>query len=160
MLLELDSTLIVIAVSFIIFAFVMQMIFYAPMTKIRKERESYIDKNKKDAQDLFDKSEELLKNYHERILQARISVNDTISKTTSTASIEKASIIKENSDIEAEKIKNAKELTEQQKSEAEKVLKTQIGEFAGSIVKKVLGNQIQTPPIPVETVNKVLEGEK
>ncbi len=160
MLLELDGTLIVIAVSFIIFAFVMQMIFYAPMTKIRNERESYIDKNKKDAQDLFNKSEELLKNYHEKILQTKISVNEVISKATSSAAMEKASIMKENSDIEAEKVKNAKELTQQEKSEAEKVLKMQIGEFAHSIVKKVLGNQIQTPAIPLETINKVLEGEK
>jgi F0F1-type ATP synthase membrane subunit b/b' len=160
MLLELDGTLIVIAVSFIIFAFVMQQIFYGPMTKIRNERESYIDKNKKQAEDSLNKSEELLKNYHEKILQAKISVNEVISKSTASANLEKASIVKENSDIESEKIKQAKEITKQEKAEAERVLKIQIGTFAENIVKKVLGNQIQAPPIPIETVNKVLGGEK
>jgi len=160
MLLELDGTLIVIAISFIIFAFVMQKIFYAPMAKIRHERESYIENNKKQAEEALNNSQELLKNYQEKILQAKISVNEVISASTAGANLEKASIVKENSDIEAEKIKNAKETTKQEKAEAERVLKTNLSLFADSIVKKVLGTQIQTPPIPLETVNKVLGGEK
>ena len=42
---EFDATFIFAAVSFIVFVFIMNKIFYAPVLKIMKERQIYVEKN-------------------------------------------------------------------------------------------------------------------
>lgn len=71
---EFNATFFVTAISFIVFTFIMNKIFYAPLTKVIDEREEFINNAVTEAKDNTNQAENLLKNKEE-------TLNATVEKT-------------------------------------------------------------------------------
>ena len=59
---EFNATFLISAISFVVFTFIMNAIFYKPLTEIIEEREKFINKTLDDAKNSQNIAQELLKN--------------------------------------------------------------------------------------------------
>ena len=141
-MLEIDGTLLVIFISFMVFMFIMQKIFYAPISEVRKARQNYIDTNKEMAASAKTESETVIKEYNDKITQARINANNVVSTLTTKANKEKTDILEEHSKKIAEETKFSREGIEKDKIETKEALKPQILSLAHFISSKILGEEI------------------
>jgi F-type H+-transporting ATPase subunit b len=155
-MLEINGTLIVMAISFIIFMVVMQKIFYAPMYEVKEERNGYINENISSARKAQEEASNIAKNYDNNITQARIKANNLVMKSMADANQEKAELIKRVENEVNIQINTEKENISKDKNNAKEELKSQIIPLAHSISMKVLGEEIPLTGINQELINKVL----
>jgi len=158
MLLQLDGTLILMAISFIIFMFIMQKIFYSPMTEVRKERDNYINETRNKARQTKEQSAILEAEYAGKISEARSTANNIVLKSTSAASNEKAAVLDQKKQEINEQIRLAKENILKDKNAAQEALKLQVSSLAQSISAKILGEEIPISGITPEMINKHMNG--
>ncbi|MDD3013404.1 MAG: F0F1 ATP synthase subunit B [Candidatus Gastranaerophilales bacterium] len=158
MLLQLDGTLIIMAISFIIFMFIMQKIFYSPMTEVRKERDNYIDETRNKARHSKEQAAILEAEYESKINQARTTANNIVFKSTSAATKEKTAIIEQKTQNLTEQVNQAKENILKDKNAAQDALKMQVSSLAQNISTKILGEEIPISGITEEMINKHMNG--
>jgi len=158
MLLQLDGTLILMAVSFIIFMVIMQKIFYSPMTEIRKERDNYIDETRSKARHTKEQAAILESEYESKINHAKVTANNIVFKSTSASNDEKKAILDHKTWKVNEQIKLAKENILKDKNTAQESLKLQVSSLAQSISTKILGEEIPISGITEEMINKHMNG--
>ena len=85
---EFNATFFVTAISFILFTIIMNKIFYAPLTKVIDERESFIRNAMNDAKDSETQAGILLKNKEEKLNAAgeksRKIITDAVEEANAT----------------------------------------------------------------------------
>lgn len=155
-MLQFDGTLIVIAVSFLVFMMIMQRIFYRPMQEIRQEREKYINNNRQTAQSALDESVNLQKDYDCKIGQARHKANGIVSESTNKANQEKILIIGDANTKANQELSEAREGISNDKNNAVEALKPQIISLAHGISSKILGEEVSISGISPEMVDRML----
>ncbi len=136
---EFNATFLVSAISFIVFVFLMNMIFYAPLEKIMTEREKLVKDTLDDAQMAKQDAEKLLFDRDMKLSQAddasKKIINDSVKKANENSKEQldkvKASSIEE---INSRKIK----LNEENDDVKSKLAETE-KELAKVISQKVLG---------------------
>lgn len=138
MLLQIDGTFIVIGVSFIVFMLIMQVIFYGPMFKIKKQRQDYIEENEHQTANMNKSAEKLLQKQEEELKQARTASKDVISKVVEDANAAKNTAVKDASKKASESLEKAKEQVLQKKQDAKESLSKEVFALAEDIVGKVL----------------------
>jgi F-type H+-transporting ATPase subunit b len=158
MLLQLDGTLILMAISFIIFMVIMQKIFYAPMTEVRKERDNYIEDTRNKARRAREQAALMQAEYDSKISQAKTTASGIVSKSTSTADNEKKAILEQKNQKLNEQINLAKKNILKDKNAAQEALKLQVSSLAQSISTKILGEEIPITGISEEIINKHMNG--
>ena len=72
MLMQIDGTFIFVAISFLIFLFIIKAILYRPITKVLDERNKFYEKNSKMELQSKEKSKNLLNEKEEMLKNARI----------------------------------------------------------------------------------------
>lgn len=155
-MLEFDGTLLIIIISFVIFIFVMQKIFYAPVTEVRNERRNYIDKNLEFAQKARNESVRLTKDYEIAVSKAKIEASNIVSASTLSAGKEKTKILEDTSKIVNNKINQEKEMVLKDKNNAIETLKPQIISLAHFISAKILGEEVPMSGTTQEMINNVV----
>ena len=156
-MLELDGTILVLAISFIIFVIIMQKIFYSPMAEVREERNNYISGNVKLAEDAVEEANKLLKNHESEITQSRIKASHLVSQSTTNANKEKARILEEVSQKADEKINFDREIIQRDKLNAKEALRQDVLALAFSISNKILGEEHSISGVTPEMIDKVLK---
>ncbi len=140
-MIEFNATLIVAILSFVVFMFIMNAIFYHPILNIIRKREDYIDTNYKDAKDITKKAQEITDEYNEKLSSAKDEARhntalriDEIQKEE-FAKVQQA---KENSKLE---IQSGKEKIEAATIELKEKVSTEVvADIAQDITAKILGN--------------------
>ena len=144
---EFDATFLISIISFIIFVFIMNAIFYKPVMRIMEERNKVVEDN-------FNKAEEINKEtekqelYHSKELD--LSRNDarmTIDKQIKTLESEKTKIVaayKKQLFLEAN---HKKENLKQSAIEAKEILKDNVVDIAKNISNILLGSSISNESI-------------
>lgn len=136
---EFNATFLVSAISFIVFVFLMNMIFYAPLEKIMTEREKLVKDTLNDAQKYKQDAEKLLLDRDLKLSQAadesKKIINDSVKKANIKAK-EQIDTAKANS-VEEINTKKAK-LQEEHDDVKSKLAETE-KELAKVISQKVLG---------------------
>jgi len=155
-MLELNGTLLVVAISFIVFLLIMQKIFYAPMTEVRGERARYIENNNNLATKSIEETENLTKNYNVKIATARTNANKAVIKATDQANKKKQSKLEESSQLVSVQIDSARENILKDKNNAIDTLKPQIISLAQSISSKVLGEEIPLSGVSPEMIDRAM----
>lgn len=81
---EFNATFLISALSFIVFVFIMNAIFYQPVMKIMEERNAFINKNEQDAMKANADSEEISKQKQNELskvrAEAKVSVDEGSAK--------------------------------------------------------------------------------
>jgi len=153
---EFDGTLIVLAFSFIIFIWIMQSIFYSPMTQVKHERKDYIEQNKALADKAANEGELINKLKEQKLTEARKNATDSVSKVTENANLRRVEIVKGARNTAREELEQHKELMNQEKEQAIEQLKGSVLELAHCISAKVLGKEVPMSGISHDVIEKAL----
>jgi F-type H+-transporting ATPase subunit b len=137
-LFDFDATLPFMALQIILLTFVLNILFYGPVTKILDDRNTTIRNNLKEASITLVKAEEITKQYEEQLRLARDESQGIIIKARKEANEFVASQIEEGQ-LNAEKLVN--ETTQQlllQKEQTLQTLEAQLDALSDDIKKKLL----------------------
>ena len=84
-MLQFNATFLVAMFSFIVFIMIMNKILYKPISKIVNEREGFINSNYAEAKETTEKSENILKERDEKLVQTKTESRKIISDKVQTA---------------------------------------------------------------------------
>lgn len=138
MLLQIDGTFIVIGVSFLVFMFIMQAIFYGPMFKIKKQRQDYIEENERHAKVMTEAAENFIQTQENEIKETRAQSKEILSQAVQGAKLSKEQTVEEANDKALTTLKKEKERITKAKLETKESLNNEIYSLADEIVSKVL----------------------
>lgn len=135
---EFNATFLVSIISFLVFMYIMNAIFYEPLTKIIDEREGIVHDNYEHSRQSRHKAEKLLKDKENRLTEtAKQSRQIMVDKTNEANSDYKTKVdlakVKSN-----QKVEELKAELSRSENEAKEVLNSHVENLAQTIVNKVL----------------------
>lgn len=135
---EFNATFLVSIISFLVFMYIMNAIFYEPLTKIIDERDGIVHDNYEHSRASRHKAEKLLKDKENRLTEtAKQSRQIMVDKTNEANSDYKAKVdaAKAKSNVQVDELKAELSRSE---NEAKEVLNSHVENLAQIIVNKVL----------------------
>lgn len=137
-LFDLDATLPLMAVQFLILAFILNQIFYKPIGKAIDERGEYIRSNQAEAQERLAKAERLAQQYEHELAMARKDSQTVIAAAQAEAQkIVATKMAEAQAEVQAKR-EQAQQEIEQQKQETLRSLEQQVDELSQQIINKLL----------------------
>ena len=141
-LFDLDATLPLMAVQFLILALVLNATFYKPLSKAIDERDDYIRKNQLEAQERLSKVEQLAKQYEQDLAAARRQSQTIVADAQAEAQkLAAEKIAAAQKEAQAQREQAAQQI-EQQKQEAMGALDQQVDALSRQILEKLLGSEL------------------
>lgn len=141
-LFDLDATLPLMALQFLVLAFVLNSTFYKPLTKALDDRNTYIRTNQTEARERLAKAENLAKQYEQELAEARKKSQAVITQAQAAAQQVAAQKIAEAQQEAQKQREQAQRELEQQKQEAMQALEQQVDALSQQILTKLLGTPV------------------
>ena len=139
-LFDLDATLPLMAVQFVILAVILNALFYKPLGKAIDERDGYIRSNKVDAAERLAKAEQIAKDYQQELAETRRKAQTIIAEAQEAAQKMAAKTIAEaQQEAQAQREQAQRELDDQ-KQAAMGSLQRQVDSLSQQILDKLLGS--------------------
>jgi F-type H+-transporting ATPase subunit b len=141
-LFDLDATLPLMAIQFLILVLILNATFYKPLGKAIDERNDYIRKNQLDAQERLSKAQQLAKQYEQELAAARKRSQTIVAEAQAEAdkiAAEKMAQAQKEAQVQREQ---AAQEIEQQKQEAMASLQQQVDALSRQILEKLLGTAV------------------
>lgn len=146
---EFDATFLIAVISFIVFIFIMNKIFYAPILKIMQERQSFVEQNF-EAAALTNKETEKQVNYrNDELEKSRDEARSLIAVHSQALKAEKSKKISDYKNELYSDIAKQRENLRNSALEAKETLKDNIVDIAKDISQMLLGETIDK-----ETIDK------
>jgi len=137
-LFDIDATLPLMAVQFLILTALLNAIFYKPLGKAIDGRNDYVRNNLTEARERLAKAERLAQQYEQELAQARKQAQGTISAAQEEAQkIAQGKIAEAQAEAGAKREQAAQEI-EQQKQETFTSLEQQVDDLSRQILDKLL----------------------
>lgn len=136
---EFNATFIASAVSFIVFTFIMNAIFYKPLSRTVDERQKFIDDTLEEAKAHTKKSEAILKDKEKQVEKTKHDAKKIITDKTEEVKAQKNVLTSEAQQKAAQNVDSAKEELQKSKDEAQQVLSDEVQKLAMNISSKILG---------------------
>lgn len=155
-LLTINGTLVVIILSFIIFAIIMQKILYGPISEIRRRRSEYVKKQKTEAEEAFLETEKLSKDYQQGLRSAQKKASEKTTEALNEANDEKSKLIESKKQEVSGFLSEQKQIIHDEKNQAVNELKSQVMDYAYNISRKILGEDISMVGISPEIIDKAI----
>lgn len=153
---EFNATFFVSIISFVVFTWIMNMIFYKPFGNIITERQNFIDETTDAAKKITEQAEQITAEREERLLQAdkdaKNLINDTVSKVKQASKLKTDSAKQQSS----EDIISAKTNLNAQAKETGELLKGNVKDLAEAISEKILGEYTPISSIDNSIVDEVI----
>ena len=138
-LFDLDATLPLMAVQFLILVAVLNVIFYKPLSKSIDDRADYIRTTQISAQERLAKAQQLAQQYEQKLGETRKQSQSVIAAAQADAQkIASAKVAEAQKEAQVAREKAAQEI-EQQKQEAMRSLEQQVDSLSRQILEKLLG---------------------
>lgn len=138
-LFDLDATLPLMAIQFLILVAVLNALFYKPLGKVLDDRDSYIRNTQAEAKERLMKAEELARQFERELAETRREAQTTIADAQADAQkIAAAKIAEAQQEAQAKREQAQAEL-DQQKAEAMQSLEQQVDALSQQILQKLLG---------------------
>lgn len=137
-LFDLDATLPLMAVQFLLLVAILNAIFYKPLTQALDDRDSYIRTNLTDARERLSKAENLAKQYEQELAATRRQTHATIAAAqTDAQKVAAQKIAEAQQEAQAQREQVQQEL-DRQKQEALQSLEQQVDALSRQILDKLL----------------------
>ena len=137
-LFDLDATLPLMAVQFVLLAVILNALFYKPLGKAIDERDGYIRSNKVDAAERLAKAEQIAKAYQQELAETRRQSQAVIAAAQEEAQkLAAQSIAEAQQEAQAQREQVQRELDEQ-KRQAMVSLEQQVDGLSRQILDKLL----------------------
>ena len=134
---EFNGTFLISSISFIVFVFIMNLIFYKPIEKIVNERKNFIDDNFDEAQKNTLNSEKLINEREKKISEANSKGKNIMDEKTNEAKNTKTNLIlKAHNDV-SKKIHNNQEELKTAYETTKNNLNLQVEELAREMEEKL-----------------------
>ncbi|MDJ1181081.1 F0F1 ATP synthase subunit B' [Roseofilum sp. BLCC_M91] len=137
-LFDLDGTLLVMAIQFLILAALLNQIFYKPLGNAIDERSNYIRSNLTEARERLAKAERLAQQYEEELAGARKQSQAVIAEAQAEADKIAAQNMAQAQREAQAKREQAQQEIDQQKQETLGVLEGQVDQLSRQILDKLL----------------------
>ncbi len=138
-LFDLDATLPLMAVQFLILVAILNAIFYKPLTQSLDDRDNYIRTNLADARERLSKAESLAKQYEQELAETRRQAQAVIAAAQADAQkIAAQKLAEAQREAQAQREQAQQEL-DRQKQEALQSLEQQVDSLSHQILEKLLG---------------------
>lgn len=138
-LFDLDATLPLMAIQFLVLALILNATLYKPLGKAIDGRNEYVRNNQLEAQERLSKAEKLAEQYEQELAGARRQAQATIAQAQAEAQKTAAQkIAAAQQEAQAQREKAAGEI-EQQKQQALASLEAQVDALSRQILEKLLG---------------------
>ena len=136
---EFNATFLVSAISFLVFVFIMNKIFYAPLTDIIEKREKLVDDTLNEAKNSRDKASGILTERENKLTKARDDSKKIISSSVEKANADSKQMIFKAKDDSTNEINSKKADLAAQNSDVQSRLSDTENELANVITTKILG---------------------
>ncbi len=140
-LFDIDATLPLMAVQFLILVALLNALFYKPLGKALDDRENFIRTNQAEARERLAKAENLAKQYEQELASTRRQAQAVIAEAEADAErIAAQKMAEAQQEAQAQREQAQAEL-DHQKQEAMQSLEQQVDSLSRQILEKLLGTQ-------------------
>ncbi len=154
---EINATILVSAISFIVFIFIMNKILYQPVLDIMEKRRNYIDSNKNDAQQHKQQAEALISDKNSKIAEAQRKSRDIVAAKSDALKEEKTKVLNDAKDGAAKYFSEEKQHLVQQKETAAANMRFDVADIANRLTTKLMGEGIAFEPLTEQEVDEVMK---
>ena len=138
-LFDLDATLPLVAIQFLILVLILNATFYKPLGTAIDQRNDYVRKNQLDAQERLAKAEQMAKQYEQELAAARKQSQTIVAEAQADAQkIAAEKMAEAQREAQAQREQASQEI-EQQKQAAMVSLQQQVDGLSRQILEKLLG---------------------
>ncbi len=138
---EFNATFIISAVSFLIFAVLMNWILYEPIRKIVEKREKFLDENYEVAKNSDEKSKAILADKEEKFNKAKNEAKDFMNSKVEGAKNKQVDLKNEAQKKSADLVSLKKQEINEANSQTKASLESEVENIAEQIKSKILGRQ-------------------
>lgn len=135
---EFNATFLVSIISFLVFMWIMNAIFYAPLTKIIEERENMVNDNYEHSRKARDEAEKLAKDKETRLTETAKQSRQIMVDKTNEANSDYKNKVTDAKTKSNERINYLKQELSHSENEAKTILDNEVEHLAQTIVDKVL----------------------
>ena len=136
---EFNATFLVSAISFLVFVFLMNRIFYAPLSDIIEKREKLVDDTLNDAKSSREQASGILTERENKLTKAREDSKKIVSSSVEKANSNSKDMIQQAKNDASDEINAKKADLQAQNSDVKSRLENTVNELAGVITTKILG---------------------
>lgn len=154
---EINATILVSAISFIVFIFIMNKILYKPVLEIMEKRQNYIDANKNEADEHHKKAQQLLVDKDSRVAEAQRTSRDIVASKADAIKEEKSKVLNDTKDSVTSYFSEQKQNLAHQKDEAAANMKYDVADLANRLTTKLMGEGIAFEPVGEQEVEEVMK---
>ncbi|HEY9721084.1 MAG TPA: ATP synthase F0 subunit B [Oscillatoriaceae cyanobacterium] len=138
-MLELNLTLLVQMGLFLVFAWLLNLVFFRPVTRVISERQAYVAAERQKADAALKQVQDLQADYETRLKDAHVLAQDAIHAAVKEAEAKRHTLLEQvKRDVEQEVV-SAREAIRSERQSAIASLEGEVGQFADLIKHKVLG---------------------
>ena len=138
-MLELDGTLIIAMISFVVFAFIMNAVLYQPVLRIVEERKAYIAANTAAEQKADREALDYREKRESELEESKKSARLTVSEGTVIFKNKQSESVKEFTENQRNMLDTEKQRLQDEAGSAKLILENSANELAEMITDKVLG---------------------
>ncbi len=153
---EFNATFLVSAISFILFTFIMNKIFYKPLERVMDERQRFINDAKNDAFNANNKADAISKDRENRLNKSVADSKKLVADKVYKANENSKAVTAEAKQKSQEEITSAKSNLENEANQTKEELKSKVKDLAEVISSKVLGMETKIENTDNELVNRIL----
>ena len=153
---EFNATLIVSAVSFIIFVIIMNQILYKPVLAIMQKRQEYINNNKLAAEEHEKHANELLDDKQKKINAAHKKSRDIVAAKTESIKNEKAKALNSAKSEMSTMVEAQKNDLYNEKNNVYFGFRDNVADIANNITTKLIGEGVAFEPLNAEEFDEVI----
>ena len=139
MLLQLDWTLPVMIVMFLVFAWLLNLVFFGPVTRVLAERQALVGQQQERANAALQQAQDLQADYERRLKAAHGQAQDAIQAAIKEAEAKRQSLLDGVKADMAKDLAGARDAIHQERNAAMATLQGEVGQFAELIKRKVVG---------------------
>ena len=153
---EINATILVSTISFILFIFIMNTILYKPVMQIMEKRQKYIDDNKNEAIQHRQNAEDLIKDKDNKIAEAQRKSRDIVAAKADALKEEKAKVLNDTKESVSTYFNEQKQSLADQKNEAIQNLKGDVADLANRLTTKLMGEGVAFEPLSEQEIEEVM----
>lgn len=153
---EFNATFLVSVISFLVFTFIMNKIFYAPLEKVINERENMINGNYKEAADTKKSADAIRLEREQRLDETNKKSKKIISEKVNDANEHSKTMTVDAKNLSNEQITSAKNGLKSEAQKTSEELKAKVKDLAEVISSKVLGTDTKITNNDNELINRIL----
>lgn len=153
---EINATLLVSAISFLVFIFIMNKILYKPVLEIMEKRQNYIDSNKNEAQEHQKNAQALVHEKNEKISQAQRKSRDIVAAKTDALKEERTRVLNDTKNGAASYFGEQKQNLAKQKQQTAADMKFDVADLANRLTTKLMGEGVAFTPLQDNEIEEVM----